>query len=276
MTYRRLILAGLLSLALAGCVEPSRPEPISLVSLDTAGVKPKVDFTPLARTLKILVESDGTIRAEKWPEVAGTLQEQLKLLALTGPGATGELFESKDQALAWWFNARAAWSIYLAMRSGDSETRKSCDWTATAFPLDGAQMTLADIDTAIEKLGGAAAVMAAPCADLRRAKLPAAPFESKTLRENLATRFEDFVDASDRVVIDVAAKEIRFPPVIWRYRKIIMDDYRDKNGAAGAKLSSALLGRLTGSPRRRFQEAIGYACVLDPRGPTASIRVEEK
>ena len=273
---RCLILLGLLSLVPLGCVGSSGPEVISFVSLDTTGVKSKVDFSPLAQTLQTLVDSDGYIRAKQWPAVSGTLQDQLKLLAVTGPSTTAELFESTDQILAWWFNARTAWSIFLAMRFGDVETDEKRDWTRAAFPLDGARMTLADIDAAIESLGGYTAVVAAPGVDLRRAKLPEVPFEPKTIWEDVAARFEDFIDAADRVVIDVEAMEIRFPPVIWDCRETILQEYKTQNGAAGAKLTSALLGKLTGSPYRRFQEAIGYACVSDKRGPTAAVRVEEK
>lgn len=250
------ILGFVLSLA-AGC-QTAKP---TVVALDTAGVAPSTETKNLSAVLKRCVDKRGFIDMVKYKTVAETLRTQRKQFAVTGPTATPNLYPAKEDRLAYWYNARAAWSIALAMRLHKEENESAAALQVFLFPLDGREMTLPDIDQQIFALAGYQAVVAAPCANLQRAALPRQPFDAETIRPAVRRRFDGFVDDRRRFLIDVETRQIRFPPVLWKYRDAILAEHKRQYDAPQATLTTALLPWVKGSAARRLQDAVGYACV---------------
>lgn len=258
MIARRTILVwGILLVTIIGC-DSGKPY---VVTLDTAGVTPSTDVKKLAKVLKRCVDSRGFIDVDKHEDVAGALESQLRKFAVTGPDAAPELYPAAEDRLAYWYNARAAWSIALAMRLHEDEKEDAALLEKFSFPLNGNVMTLEQIDQAVFALGGYQAVVAAPCADLQRAALPEEPFDAKTIRQTIRRRFEGFVDDHRRFTIDVATQQICFPPVLWQYREDILAEHLRRYDAPRATLTTAMLSLVGGSAARRLQDAVGYTCV---------------
>ncbi len=249
-----------LVVVLSGCtpVSPAKP-----VQLDTAGVEPSADVADLKLVLKKAVTENGYLKLDDFPAVAKSLEQQLKLLAVTGPDATPKLYPTAADRLAYWYNARMAWSIKLAVLRHKQKADNPASLGTKAFPLDGKQMTLAKIDALLEKQFGSSAVIAAPGMDLRRAALPQTVFIPKTVQKQIPKRFAAFVVAPDRFIVDVETQTVRFPPVIWKFRRNILDKYIKQYGKVQPTLTTALLPHVKGSAIRRLQNAIGYKCAED-------------
>ncbi len=247
---------GLLLTTTIGC-QSGKP----FVALDVSGVKPSTGVEELAAVLKRCVDKQGFIDAYKYKAVAKTLKSQLKTFAAAGPDATPDLYPTDEDRLAYWYNARVGWSILLAMKLHKQEKDDVSLLRTFAFPLDGRKMDLSQIDKRIYALGGYQAVVAAACANLQRAALPDAPFDAATIRQAVKQRFVAFVDDHQRFTIDVATRQILFPPVLWKYRDSIQAEYLKKYAAPEATFTTALLPLVSGSATRRLQDAVGYACV---------------
>lgn len=275
MAGRSIILCILAGFALFGC-ESAEPTPagraVLHVELSPATTEQGVRQELLAEVLDRVVDGEGYIRAGVYPEVAEQLQTFLRAGVLTGPTATPKAFTTSEEQLAYWYNARTAWSIFLAMMRRDLADPEGVEIGFAEFPLDGREMTLRQIDDCIERVGGFQAAMAAPCVNLHRAPLPNAPFRPETIDEDIRRRFVAFVHAPDRMVIDVEAQAVRFPRIIWTYRGEILADYARRYRTPGATLTTALLSWVDGQAARRLQDAIGYRCVENRRKPKPAIR----
>jgi hypothetical protein len=246
------ILAG--AMILAACETPTPPEKISF-DLKTSGVKAGVDFSTLSRILDEAV-SGGRMDMKEYRvnELEKDLVSQLRLLAVTGPGATPALFKTREDRLAYWLNARASWAIRFAVEEDD---RDEDDKTERGdFPLDGRRMTLDQIDAHIYSFLGAA-----PGTVDDRAPLPGEPFSAKTIDDQARKNFNAFIDDGDRIILDIERKQVLVPAVIWKYRERYIQSYRRTFGAKGeVSLLTALLPVTSGSAHRRLQNAVGYAC----------------
>jgi hypothetical protein len=243
----------------AGCEKPPQP-----VTLDTTGVTPAVDYAPLAKVLEQAVSDRRRLSPGGLSEAADALLQQAKLLAVTGPTATPELFPSSEARIAYWYNARCTWSMKLALDCGCPKRMRRADLTDRPFPLDGRTMTLEDIDDRLAEQDDFRVLVASPGVCVQRAALPEEPFTADGVRERVAGRFEAFIDDPERFPIDVAARSIRVPPVLWRLRERIIGQYEQAYQTQGAMLSTALLPHVSGSARRRLHNAVGYDCVPAP------------
>lgn len=240
----------------AGCAEPPPP-----VSLDTRGVEPAVDYSALGQVLEAAVGEDNRLSPRALEDSSETLLRQVKLLAVAGPTATPELFDSADAELAYWYNARAAWAMKLALDCGCPQRLTRDELTDRPFPLDGRTMTLTEIDGLLEGYEDFRVLVASPGVCIQRAALPLKPFSAEDIHERIADRFERFIDDHDRFRIDVADKTIYFPPVLWGMRDRIIGQYESTYGTQGARLSTALLPYVSSAAARRLRNAIGYDCV---------------
>jgi hypothetical protein len=244
---------------LSGCSRQASP-----VSLGPSPVpQPRADYSDLSKVLAGALNSKGQLLPAKARELEPLLDRQLKLLSVTGPHASPELFagaDRDDKTLAYWYNARAAWAIKLAIVDGLNDTL-GVQAMKRSFVLDGRTMSLAEIDVALERQLGWRAAAAAPCVCLDAAGLPAQAFDAATVRQAVAERFNDFVGDPQRFVIDVPSRTVRVPEAIWRRRAAVEADYRSAGGATGANLVSALLPFTSGGAHRRLQDAIGYRIV---------------
>ncbi|MHC4295151.1 MAG: hypothetical protein ACYSTL_06160, partial [Planctomycetota bacterium] len=89
------LFAAALAVLAAGCLAP--PEPIRL---DITGAAPAVDYSDLAAILEKAVTGDGLIVPSVLEAESERLDRQLARLAVTGPNATPELFENRQETLA--------------------------------------------------------------------------------------------------------------------------------------------------------------------------------
>ena len=265
-----------MGLGLAGIGCDANPQ-LTPVALDVTDIKPVADYSKLAKVLNRVVTDEGEVDTFRMnEEYSQLLKDQLKLLAVTGPTATPELFSTPAQRLAYWYNARTAWSIELGMMQvkidADKQASKK-DSTyrqlSRKFPLDGRFMTLADIDLALDDKGdkGFYRIVAAPGILFERAKLPGKPFDPKTIDKEICERVNAFVNSSTRFVIDFEAREVLFPPVLWKYRDRIIGLYRKTYHLPDVyiSLTTAMLDHVSGSTLHRLQLVVGYRCVENTR-----------
>ena len=235
------------------------------VTLDTTGVRPGIDYSDLALVLHKAQDKKGFLDVDALKKYSAQLDSQLKRLAVTGPGVTPNLFTGKPDRLAYWYNARAAWAMKLALLNDCPQELSVAALEERPFPLDGRRMTLAGIDGILKDWGDWRVLAAAPGVRLNRARLPKEPLSSETVEQEVPRRLADFLDDEDRVVVDVEQRQIQFPPVLWQYRAMLIEQYERNYHAAGSPtLATALLPYLSGSPMRRMQDAIGYQCVEAP------------
>jgi len=255
---------------LAGCTAAPPPAPLRP---DTAGVAPRVDYAPLAEVLAEGLDGDGNLRRDRAPRIEEPLSRQLALLAVTGPTATPELLPTDAERLAYWYNARAAWALRLALEAGLPDEADTTAMARRRFLVDGRLLTLEGIDRAIMTTGDWRAVVAAPGLCYGHARLPAAPLEPASIREQVARRFERFVDDARRFEINVRRREVRVPRVLWRRRADIVAWYCRRYGKCKVTLLSALLPHVSGSAHRRLQSAVGYDIV--PAKPCRDLAIRD-
>jgi len=246
--------AVLIPVFLSGCELKGRLRPVVLPDLQP--VEKVVDYGDLAAVLQEAVDGAGMVR-EIDEEVSARLDRQLRRLEIIGPTASPELLPSAEDRLAYWFNARAAWALKLALLAGRPETISRRELEARPFILDGRVMTLEKIDNILGRYGWRELVVA-PSVLLQRARLPARPFDSETLRQRINDRLNDFIDDERRFVLDIEHEQVLVPPILWRYRRRLLEAHAETYGAEGASLVTALLPYVSGSAHRRLQEVVGF------------------
>jgi len=261
-----------LALALPGCDDaartvaslfsPGRPPALAPVTLPARPVRPKACCRALARVLEAAVTEDGLADANRLRGRQGDLDEQIHLLAVTGPTATPGLFPTAEARAAYWLNARAAWSLKLWLDANCPARIAPEALVGRSFPLDGGRRTLAGIDRALHDEMGWRAVVAAPGVGLDRAALPREPFCADGVGQVVRARIDAFVTDEARFAIDIERKQVRVPPVLWRFEREILREHRQRGGTDGkVTLRDFLLLHLGHAPRKRLQDALGYEMV---------------
>ena len=266
---------------LAGC-KPVRPVMMRAPAApgDGAATTVAVEYGRLAVVLDKAVTRGGLLDTGALKKHWSVLDRQLEALALVGPTATPGQFKQPGAAgrsarLAYWYNARAGWSMKLALLAGTDGRIGRGKLERRRFPLDGKMMTLAGIDAILARDHDWRTVVAAPCVLLQRARLPQKPFAAEDIRKRIAERFNAYVDDGARLVADVRARQIRVGPVLWGVRRRAIEQYERAYGAKGATLTTALLSHVKGSAHRRLQRLVGYQCVGAPRRGNLAV-VKEK
>ena len=227
------------------------------IVLQPVAVQRTVDYGNLAQVLQKAVNSDGRLLPEATARQADKLDRQLCRLAVLGPTSTPELFPEPEDAIAYWYNARAAWAMKLAILN-DFPEKLSPRQQARMFPLDSRRMTIAGIDAKLAADEDWRTEVVAPGICLSCARLPACPFSGQDIRRRIAERFNRFVDDSERFVIDIRHRRILLPPALWKRRLELVAKHNAAYGTTGAKLPTVLLPYVSGSAHRRLQDAIGY------------------
>lgn len=254
-----------LALVAVGCNTAVDPVVITAVDVD-----PRVDYSDLHTVLSRAVDGRGFLQSYEVDGVVDRLDAQLALFAVTGPSITPGLYPTAEDRLAYWFNARSAWAIKLAELIGCMEWASADLLEHRSFQLDGRMMTLAGIDEILSRDEDWRTVAAAPCVRLRRGGLTQSPFEPRTIRMEIRRRFIGYVSNRDRFVIDGERREVRYHPVIWQFRDVLIERYERTYGASDVNLNTAILPYLEGAALRRMQSAIGYRPVSDAAaGPLA-------
>lgn len=248
------------------------PRAIEPIRFDSTGLRPAADYRGLAVVLRRSVTAGGMLDRRRLADCIDRLDAQLALLAVTGPDASPGLFVTEEDALAYWYNARAAWAIKLAsLLEGDKPPRREL-LEDRPFALDGRTMTLCGIDAVLAGHDDWRVLVAAPDVRFSRAGLPAKPLSASNVHTRIAGRINEFLADPKRVVLDVERKEIRIPPVLWRFRGRIIEEHRKACGAEAATFTTALLPHASGRALRRLQDAAGFAAV--PGLPYGEIAVK--
>lgn len=253
----------LTAMAAAGCEHPLPPP----VTLEVKDLAPAADYTQLDLVLQKVVTEDGLVRPDVLKDQEAKLDAQLKLLSITGPTATPQLFKTEDQRLAYWYNARAAWSMKLLLLADFPER---IEWPETfarrQFKLDGRMMTLEEVDGILAADADWRTLAAAPCVCYQRAALPARALGADGIREAIAWRFRQFVESA-RFDVDTEHKRVQVPPKVWAAREFLVRSYEQEYVTRDATLQTALLPYLEGASARKLQGAMGYPCVPMPAAP---------
>ncbi len=240
-------------ITLAGCAKP-----LDHVVLLVPAPQPKVDYSDLAFILDKGVTTDGLLIPKLVEKNMLRLDQQLKLMKVTGPSVTPELFAADDEKLAYWYNARAAWAMKLAILCECPKDVDIREYTDRTFMLEGRRMVLKDIDNILAGYDEWQILVSAPGVTLGRARMPDEPFSADDVRLRIGKRFNAFIDDKKRFVIDIAAKRLRVPDVLWDFRKDLISEYESSYGTEGATFITALLPHTSGSAQRRLQDAVGY------------------
>ncbi len=260
--YLKRLVVALAIFLLAGCAVQQQELPPVVIAARPAA--PKVDYSELEVVLDKVFDDDRLIDAEALAVNADHLNAQVALLAITGPDVSPELFTTSDEKLAYWYNARAAWSLKLFLDANCPEEITS-QFSTRRFPLDGQLMSLRTIDLVLEADPDFRVVVSAPSVLLSRARLPDTVYLATDIRTRVAEQFTQFLGDPERLVLDVDSQTLLVPPVLWHYRQRLIDEYQKTYHAQGATLQTALMPYAKGPALRWLHDATGYRCDEQPR-----------
>ena len=236
-----------------GCSELCPP-----IEVNSVGIKPAADYRALADVLARCVRSNGLADREELPAMVESLDRQLAILAVTGPTATPDLLPTQRDVLAYWYNAHAAWSMKLLVARGCPRLIEAGDMLDRRFPLDGRMMTLREIERVLAAEEDFRFAAAVPGATTCHARLPEKPIRAEGFDQTVARRFAELLADEMRIYIDVRKRQVLIPPVLWRFREKLVEEYNRRHQTQGATLITALVAMSRGAAHRRLQAAIGY------------------
>jgi len=261
---RRAVQFGFVAAAmLSGCA--MAPEPVVLTP---TALQREVAYDDLGAVLAVAVTRRGRVDVEELTKASNMarLDAQLYRLSIVGPTASPSLLPTPEDRLAYWYNARTAWALKLALDASCPVRMTADQLRRRPFPLDGREMTLDRIDEALAGDGDWRAPVAAPGIVFHRAVLPPTPFTAQDVRERMARRLNEFLANEEHFIIDVKRKTVVIPDVLWRQREELISQHHVRYGTAGATLTTALLPHATGAAHRRLQDAVGYRCIVAGHG----------
>jgi len=255
-----------------GCADGLRP---AAVELELSGVKPTADVSDLAAVLAGAVTKDGRVAPAAISRLSGRLDTQLRKMAVAGPTATPGLYPTYGCRWAYWYNARAGWSLKLSALAGCP--RKLCPraMCRRRFPLDGRSMSLSDIDAILlaeaERTGDFRLAACAPGVQVSYGPMPQRPYAAADFGERVSAMLSRLVLDERRFVVDVAARTVRVPPMLWAGRQSLFRQYRRDYGTQEVALATALRAYVDRRARRRLEECLGYKAV--PRKPSGELAI---
>ena len=249
----KLVVIMSVAAAVSGCIGPVEP-----VVLETAGVAAEIDYSDLAAVLVGALDENGCVLPDELKKLSDRLDAQVRRMAIAGPTVTPKLLPSPDDRLALWYNARAAWALKLVALAESPAELARRQLELRQVTLDGRLMTLDEIDAILSADADWRVGVLAPSLRKRRARLPKTPFAAADVRRRVGLRLVEYVDDEDRFVIDIGRRLIRVHPVLYRLRERLVAEHNRKYATEGATLTTVLIGQVTGSPRRRLQDALGY------------------
>lgn len=266
------IILGVLVCTAAGCRPPTPcPKPITLA---TAGVVPAVDYSALDEVLSRALDRRGRVILPTLQRLEPELDRQLALLAVTGPSATPALLPNPQDQAAYWYNARAAWSLKLLARHMN-QLPVDIERLDQAFPLDGQVMTLQAIDARLASWDDWRYLAAAPGITYHRARLPARALAGGDFPAAAHDCFNEFILDDWRFVYDTLGRKIVVPPVLWSLRARIAQTARCDRPIPSFQAS--LLPYVSGAALVRLNDAVGYGAAEDRApGPPAVYEIPDR
>jgi len=263
--------AGILTIAamvLGGCPRKPDVEHTTPVVLDATGVSASADTADLAVVLKSAVTGDGRVDPKAMAAKVDRLDAQLKRMAVAGPTATPSLYTDYGSRWAYWYNARAAWSMKLAQLAGCPQQLHSDCLADRKFPLDGRQMSLSEIDALLvaeaRRTGDFRLAACAPGVRVEYGPMPQRPITADALEEQLERMFSTLVADARRFVIDAADRRVLVGPMLWAVRDDVIARYGREYGGSEVQFVTALRPYVDLAARKRLQIAIGYEAVEAP------------
>ena len=239
----------------AGCAQP----PVEILPV---GVKPSADVADLAAVLAAVRTADARFDPCRLKECAPRLDAQLARMVVSGPTVTPHLYPTYGARWAYWYNARAAWSLKLALLAGCPARVDALRLRRRRFPLDGREMSLEAVDRML--LADAARtrdVRLAACVPgvtYAYAPLPQRPFTAQDFSRGLDGPFNELLLDGRRTLLDVKARRLRLPEMLWRSREVVLAAYAARYGPATATVITALRAGANPAARRRLADALGY------------------
>ncbi len=234
------------------------------ILLNMTGAEASSDVSDLAAVLTDAVDERGRLIPAGLERARDRLDEQLRKMDLAGPTATPDLYPTDASRRAYWYNARAAWSMKLADMAGCSQ-RVSPTARKRTFPLDGREMSLEKIDSILldeaRRSGDFRLAACAPGVWVDYAGLPQKPFTEEDFTDRLAAALNHLVLDDQRFVVDVERRQVRIPPMLWSCRDMVLAEYRRRYGPCDVGLTTALRAHLEGLAQRRLDNALGYSTV---------------
>ncbi|HNX26572.1 MAG TPA: hypothetical protein PKK48_04115 [Phycisphaerae bacterium] len=254
---------------------------VTLPPANKKDIPDKPDYQFMSNVLAEIIVADGNIDTARFDIFKKDLIKVLQTLDAHGPSCNPKSFETPADRMAYWYNARAFWAMYLAAkynREMKSYYLSSLEnaFYSIRFPVDGRIMTLRKIDDEIFNLGGYLSLIAAPGALSGRAAIPETAFQPQNFPAIIKSRFNDFIADRRRFTIDVLNMEIFVPRIIWQFHKKIMDDYQALYPTPQATFLLALSSMTSEVARFRLKNAIGYKCVEAPARQTIMITGNNK
>lgn len=249
----------LCALLLVGCVGNSGP-----VRLDPACRRTSNAVPDLSAVFAEAIDERGRLIPAGLARVRRRLDEQLLKMELYGPITSPESFPTDASRWAWWYNARAAWSMKLADLAGCSR-QVSPAARARTFILNGRKMSLGEIDSILlaeaRRSGDFRLAACAPGAWVNYAPMPQKPFAEEGFKQQLGQAINRLVLDERRFVVDVESRQVRIPPLLWACRDMVVSWYHRQYGPCDVSVTTALGVHLNSAARRRLEGVLGYAPV---------------
>ena len=264
---KRLLLIVLFSLSgvlyqVVGCGGQTRRDALPVV---LEAIEASTDISGFSVVLSQVVDNRGRLIPARLAGVHDRLVAQLKRMAAYGPTATPEMYPDENSRLAYWYNARTAWSIRLAEMSLHGNELLGREQFTRSFPLDGRIMSLNKIDSILLSLArGSGDFRIAACVPGVRAgyaPLPQKPFSRDGFQERLCEQLNRLVLDENRFVIDIEHKRVLVPPMLWACRDMVISKYQQRFGRCRVNLLTAMGVYLNPRARFRLRNALGYRIV---------------
>ncbi len=263
--YAGNVALALVGARLGGCGDGAggpAPQPLPVVELSTAGVKPSADAADLAAVLAEAATTDGRVDPKAMHRLAGRLDSQLRTMAVSGPTATPALYPTYGARWAYWYNARAAWAMKLTLLAGCPRETDSRCMARRPVPLDGRVMSLEAVDELLlaeaKRTGDFRLAACVPGVRVEYGPMPQRPYEAADFGDRLVGMFSTLIADQRRVVIDVATRTVLVGPMLWARRQDVIDQYRREFGGDEIQFLTALRPYVRGRALKRLQQAVGY------------------
>lgn len=207
------IVAMLLS---AGCA-------LNVPAPQTAAEGPERSEEAWARVLDTRVDDRGRIDFAGLAEAPRDLDAYVAWIGAVSPRSSPGTFPTAESRLAYWINAYNALAMYDAVRSGIPESLAGLKlrfFYRDRMVVGGERISLYALENRIIRpLGDPRIHFALNCMVRGCPRLPRVPFEAARLDAQLESAATLFLNEERNVVLDPAAKVVRFNEILRFYTK---------------------------------------------------------
>lgn len=245
------------------------------VRSDAPALSSDYAFGDLAFVLGLVVRPDGSVDPTALAVHRPRLRRSLETLARPWPELAG------DERIAWLYNARMAWCLELASRELTPWMGRADAFTLPAsmpraklldspIVIDADRATLSEIDEELQRGQDFRIAVVAPCVTDLGGRLRRAPFDADDVQSTLGGRFNEYLAAGNRLVVDHDARALRGPPLLFARAEELQRAHNERYHTRGASLATALRPFADTRGRDILADATGYRLV-ERRGPAGLI-----